>query len=526
MDSQILERPKLKSKTQDATKVLDSVIIGSGFAGLCMGIRLKKAGIKSFVIFEKAESIGGTWRDNTYPGAACDVESHLYSFSFEPRSSWSRQFGPQKEILNYMNYCADKYGLRPYICTNSGVTGAYFDEITGLWEVATESGEKFKARTVVSGTGGLSRPVLPNIKGIDQFKGAKFHSARWDHEYDLKGKTVAVIGTGASAIQIVPAIAPTVSKLLLFQRTAPWILPKLDAKIAKPVRLLFKFVPPFRWVFRKLLYWMHEIGVVAFAIHPKIMKTFEKLGRRYIAKKIQDPILQKQVTPNFTIGCKRVLLSNDYYPALTRENVSLIPHGIVAVTKNGVIGSDNVEHKVDAIVFATGFQAAEATPPFEVKGKNQMDLADIWKNGPEAYLGTCVSGFPNFFMIVGPNTGLGHSSMILMIESQAQYILQCIRSLRKKNVKYLDVKQSAQDKFNREIHDRLAKSVWSTGGCVSWYNTQSGKNTTLWPGFTFEFKARTYFLKTSDFEFVRTNGEKESLSFGTRFSLLAGSPFF
>ncbi|TGK11498.1 NAD(P)/FAD-dependent oxidoreductase [Leptospira fletcheri] len=518
MVAQTLERPS-QSRTSQSTKILDVVIIGSGFAGLCMGIRLKQAGNHSFLILEKGNGIGGTWRDNDYPGAACDVQSHLYSYSFAPKSDWSRLFGPQKEILNYMNDCADKFGLRPHILLNQEVDGAFFDERTGTWEITVADGEKFRARALVGGTGGLSRPALPDIPGIEAFQGVKFHSARWDHSYDLTGKTVAVIGTGASAIQIVPAIAPKVGRLELFQRTAPWILPKPDAAIGGNVRGIFRFLPPLRWLFRKAIYWLNELGVIAFAINPKLMKIFEKFAKGFIVKSVNDPVLQTKLTPNYTIGCKRILLSNDYYPALNRENVHLVTEGIREIKKDSILTKDGKEHKVDAIIFATGFQAAEAVSPFEIRGKNGQLLSDAWKEAAEAYLGTTIAGFPNFFMIVGPNTGLGHSSMILMIESQAQYTLQCIRSLLKKDIKYLDVRKEVQDKYNSEIQERLGRSVWLTGGCVSWYNTSSGRNTTLWPGFTFEFKAKTFFLRPSDYEFVRMDGKEEKISLGSRVSM-------
>lgn len=518
MVAQTLDRPS-QNHVANAEKILDAIIIGSGFAGLCMGIRLKQAGIDSFIILEKGNGIGGTWRDNNYPGAACDVQSHLYSYSFAPKSDWSRLFGPQQEILNYMNDCTDRFDIRQHIRINQEVTSAFFDEKTGTWKVTTQNDEIYQARALVGGTGGLSRPVLPKIPGIDSFKGAKFHSARWDHTYDLTGKTVAVIGTGASAIQIVPTIAPKVGKLELFQRTPPWIIPKPDSSIGNSVKGVFKYLPPLRWLFRKAIYWINELGVIAFAINPKLMKVFEGFAKRFIAKSIPNPTLREKVTPSYTIGCKRILLSNDYYPALNRENVDLVTEGIQEIKRDSILTKDGKEHKVDAIIFATGFQAAEAVSPFEIRGKNGRLLSDVWEGGAEAYLGTSISGFPNFFMIVGPNTGLGHSSMILMIESQAQYALQCIRALRKKNIKYIDVRKEVQDRYNQEIQDRLSRSVWLTGGCISWYNTSTGRNTTLWPGFTFEFKVRTFFLKPSDYEFVRTDGEKARIGWSSRVSM-------
>ncbi len=488
--------------------ILDAIIIGTGFAGICMGIRLRQAGIPSFKILEQKETIGGTWRDNTYPGAECDVQSHLYSYSFEPNPNWKKMFGEQSEILAYMNFCVDKYNLRHLMAFNTSVTGIYFDEKRGLWEVHTENEEVYLSRTVISGNGGLSRPSIPDLPGLKNFKGKVFHSARWDHSYDIKGKEVAVIGTGASAIQIVPAIAPDVKKLNLFQRTPPWIISKADREISDRERLLYSILPITQQIYREYIYWILEIRVLGLVLNPDLMKAFEQAAREYLKKSIKDPVLREKLTPNYLFGCKRILLSNTYYPALERENVNVITSGIKEIREKNILTKEGKEIFVDAIIAATGFQGAEAVAPFEVIGLDNQSLNKTWKEkGAEAYLGTTVSGFPNLFLMTGPNTGLGHSSMIYMIESQAQYITQCIRNIKENKLKYIDVKREVQDSYNVELQRRLQKSVWADS-CNSWYVTKSGKNTTLWPGFTLEFKTKTFAFNPLEYNLVKQNDTK------------------
>jgi len=477
------------------------LIIGSGFAGIGMGIRLEQAGIEDFTILEQADQVGGTWRDNHYPGAACDVESHLYSFSFAPNPDWSRQFAPQKEILDYLVRCVDDFGLRPHLRLGTAVTAARFDQDTGLWDVQTEGGEHLTARVLVSGCGGLSRPSYPDIPGLDSFEGALFHSARWDHDTPLEGKTVGVIGTGASAIQIVPSIAPTVGRLAVFQRTPPWILPKSDRDITASEQRRFRRVPFLQKLARYAQYWRHELFALGFVVDPRINKFAERFALRYLERAVPEPELRAKLTPDYTLGCKRVLLTNDYYPALCRDNVDVVTGGIQEIRPEGILTRDGTLHRLDAIICATGFQAAEAVAPFEVRGRGGRDLNNEWADGAEAYKGTSVAGFPNFFMIVGPNTGLGHSSMVHIIESQVEYILGAVKTLRARGVKLMDVRRDVQDRYNQRLHQRLSRTVWSTG-CVSWYQTTSGKNTTLWPGFTFEFRARTRHFDPAHYELV------------------------
>ncbi|HEX8821274.1 MAG TPA: NAD(P)/FAD-dependent oxidoreductase, partial [Archangium sp.] len=338
---------------------------------------------------------------------------------------------------------------------------------------------------------GLSRPSLPRIPGLAGFQGKVFHSASWDHGYALEGKRVAVIGTGASAIQIVPRIAPRVKQLHLFQRTPPWILSKDDRDIGQGERKLYEALPVAQWLHRQLIYWRLESRVPFFIVAPSVLKLAEREARRFLEQSIPDPELRAKLTPNYVLGCKRVLLSNDYYPALLRPNVELVTEGIQEITRDGLLTKEGTARSVDAIIFATGFQAAEAAAPFPIHGRGGLELEEAWRTNAEAYLGATVAGMPNLFFLVGPNTGLGHSSMVFMIESQAQYVLECIEVMRREGLGSLEVRQDAQERFNQRLHERLDRTVWSTGGCVSWYRTSSGKNTTLWPGFTFEFRWRT-----------------------------------
>ncbi len=466
------------------------VIVGTGFAGIGMAIRLKRAGIDDFTLLEQAGGVGGTWRDNHYPGAACDVESHLYSFSFEPNPKWSRTFAPQKEILSYLEHCVDKHGLRSHLRLNTAVVRSTYDDARGLWRVETSTGDTIEARALVLGCGGLSRPSYPDIAGLADFKGEMFHSARWNHEASLDGKRVGVIGTGASAIQIVPSVAPVAGKLSVFQRTPPWILPKHDPPISKTARARFARFPSLQMLARFGQYWRHEVFATGFVVQPKILGFAERLALRYLKRSVRDPALCAKLTPDYRMGCKRILLSNEYYPALCRDSVEVVTDGIDRVEARGVRTKDGTLHELDALVLATGFQAAEVGSPFEVRGAGGRDLSEAWKPGAEAYLGTTVAGFPNLFIIVGPNTGLGHSSMVLMIESQVRYILDAIKLMRARKLKSVDVRDDVQHAYNERLQARLGQTVWSSG-CSSWYMASNGRNTTLWPGYTLEFMART-----------------------------------
>lgn len=476
-------------------------IIGTGFAGICMGIKLLEAGIRDFVILEKSSDIGGTWRDNTYPGAACDVISHLYSFSFEPNPNWSRMFAQQKEILDYTRHCVEKYGLSPHIRFNQEVTGGTFDETCDQWAIHINNGPDVRANIWVNGMGPLNRAVLPEIKGLEHFTGHAFHSMHWQHDCELKGKRVGVIGTGASGIQIIPNIAKQVGELHLFQRTAAWVLHKPDRAMKAWEQRMFRAVPFTQRLYRSLFYWVNEVTVIALAKRPSLTRFIKMLAERHMKKSGLPPELQKKLTPDYTIGCKRILPSNDFYPTFLLPHVHLHTAGIDRIECNALIAKDGSRTELDVLILATGFEAAEFPASFMVRGRKGQLLSEAWHEGPEAYLGTTVSGFPNMLFIVGPNTGLGHSSMILIIEAQARYIVSCIREMGRTSASTMDVLPEVQRSYNEEIQSRLATTVWNSG-CVSWYRTKAGKNTSLWPGHTFEFMRRTRAVKPSEYQWT------------------------
>jgi cation diffusion facilitator CzcD-associated flavoprotein CzcO len=474
---------------------VDILIIGTGFGGIGMAIRLEQAGFRDCLLLERASALGGTWRDNHYPGAACDVESHLYSFSFEPNAEWSHVFARQSEIRAYMERCADKYGVRSKMRFDSNVVHAAFDEAAGRWSVRTEKGDVYSARVLVSACGGLSNPSKPSIPGLAQFAGKVFHSSQWDAGYPLEGKRVAVVGTGASAIQIVPEIATRVAKLDVYQRTAPWVIPRQDRPIGAAEKALYARAPAVQRLARSAIFWKRELFGIGFFKDPRINKIGQRLALRNIVRGVKDRELRRKLVPTYVMGCKRVLLSNDYYPALGRSNVELVTDPIAEVRAASIATKDGTDRPIDALVLATGFEAAEQLAPFQVIGRNGRALDDAWRGGSEAYRGTTVSGFPNAFLIVGPNTGLGHGSMITMIEAQIEYIVGALAHMRDRRVRALEVKPEDQRAYNEAIHARLERTVWATGGCVSWYRTKHGKNTTLWPGFMYEFQKQ---MKTFD----------------------------
>jgi cation diffusion facilitator CzcD-associated flavoprotein CzcO len=485
----------------------DVIVIGTGFAGLGMAIRCKQAGEHDFAVLEKAESVGGTWRENTYPGCACDVQSHLYSFSFEPNPRWSRMFATQPEIRDYLEHCTDKYGVREHIRFGAEVTAARYDEATARWHVEVNGGEsRYTARVVVAGFGPLSRPEFPAIDGVEDFQGDCFHSAQWDPNVELSGKRVAVVGTGASAIQFVPEIAGEVKQLKLFQRTPPWVLPKPDRPTTPIERLLFRRFPALQRAYRDLIYWRLETRVLGFTLHPRVMKGAELLGKLHIRRAIKDPALREAVTPDYTIGCKRILMSNDYYRTLARDNVEVLTGGVSRVTARGVVDARGREHEVDAIIYGTGFNVHDPLGSLRITGRGGAELGARWREqGLEAYLGTTIAGFPNLFVLVGPNTGLGHNSIVYMIESQVHYVLEAMRTMRERELAAIDVKREVQARFNDDLQDQLAGSVWSSG-CSSWYLDASGKNRTLWPGFTFKFRQATHGFDAQDYELAEFAG--------------------
>lgn len=488
-----------------------TAIIGAGFAGLGAAIKLKESTNHSIIIFERASDVGGTWRDNTYPGCGCDVPSHLYSFSFEMNPSWSRSFSKQPEILNYIRHCSRKYKIEEHIQYNTEIKHLFFDENQGYWILTDQRGNSISARVVIAALGPLNVPIFPKINGRENFKGVNFHSSEWDHDFDLKGKKVAVIGTGASAIQIVPAIADQVAQLTVFQRTPPWIMPKKDKQFSSTTKNIFQRLPSLHKLFREMIYWLMEVRGRGFFGNTIILKIATWVANMHIKNSISDPVLREKVTPKYQMGCKRVLPSNDFYPALQKPNVELVTETIDQITNTGVIGKAGRQWDFDAIVYATGFDSAEYKGrDMTIIGRNGRNLFKEWnKTGPEAYYGIAASGFPGLMFILGPNSGLGHNSVIHIMESQINFILDYIKKLT--NDTFLDLKADIQDEYNHCLQEKLQNTVWSSG-CNSWYRTAEGKNTTLWYGPTYIFRKLTKEINLKDFERVGVKKEKEAFA--------------
>ncbi|MER6732931.1 flavin-containing monooxygenase [Streptomyces puniciscabiei] len=483
-------------------------VIGSGFGGLGAAVRLRREGITDFVVLERADRVGGTWRDNSYPGCACDVPSHLYSFSFAPNPDWPRTFSGQEHIRAYLEHVTDVYGLRPHIRFDSEVKLMTWDAGNLRWEIETARGT-LTADVVVSATGPLSDPKVPEIPGLASFPGKVFHSARWDHDYDLRGKRVAMVGTGASAIQIVPAIQPQVGRLTLFQRTPPWVMPRVDRAISGAERRLHRALPFTTQLRRGLLWGIRELQVQAFTKHPDELGLVERLAKRNMARAIKDPALRAKLTPDYRIGCKRILLSSTYYPALAKPNVDVVASGLSEIRGSTVIAADGTEAEVDVIVFGTGFHVTDMPIAKRVVGAEGITLAESWKNGMQALRGAAAAGFPNWMTIIGPNTGLGNSSMILMIESQLNYLADYLRQLDVLGGRTaLDARPAAVEDWNREVQERMKRTVWNTGGCTSWYLDASGRNTTIWPGTTAEFRRATRRVDLGEYEVIRKPDSK------------------
>lgn len=461
-------------------------IIGAGVAGLCTAIQLRKAGIGQFTIFEKSDGVGGTWRDNSYPGCACDVPSHLYSYSFGINPEWTHKYSPQPEILRYLEQCTDKFGLRGHIKTKTAVTSARFDTTSGTWKIKTDTGEDFEAEVLVSGVGQLNRPSIPAFTGLADFAGCTFHSARWDHSVDLAGKRVAVVGNGASAVQFIPEIAKTALQLTVFQRSANWIVPRNDYAYPKWAREMFHEMPFLSRVYRSYLYWMLEKNFMAFIKDHWFGKLFDKAARDHLAAQVPDAALRAKLTPDYTIGCKRILIADDYLPVFSRPNVELVTERLSRFTANGIETEDGKAREFDVVIFATGFETTSFLAPIDIRGLNGRALADAWRGGPEAYMGVTVPGFPNFFLLYGPNTNLGHNSIIFMIEAQVRYVLQCIKEMMNRDLAYLDVKPQAMAVFAARVQAELSKRVWAAG-CSSWYKTADGHITNNWSGPTIKY---------------------------------------
>ena len=481
-------------------EVLDVAVVGAGFAGLSIAIALKKAGRTSFRVFEKAADLGGTWLFNRYPGIACDVPSFLYSFSFAQNSGWSRSYSPGDEIWHYMKRVSNAYGLAPYLRFNARVTRAQYDEAAQLWHLTFATGETVVARALVTGMGALHVPSFPAIEGLENFTGPKFHSAEWDDDFDVTGKTVAVIGTGASAIQIVPQIADKAQQVLLYQRTPAWVLPRMDRPTSAMMKALFRHVPLLQRLYRAWIYARMELRAVAFTVWPSLMNRLEKLAVAYLDATVNDPKLRKELKPNYTIGCKRVLISDDFYPAMNRKDVALVTSPIREIEKDAIVTEDGKRRPVDAIVLATGFRVTDWIPGAQIIGRGGRDMTREWREAgsARAYLGTVTEGFPNLFMLLGPNTGLGHNSIIFMIEAQTRYTMDCLKWLWSGRAGSVEVRTDVQRAFNERLDSQMRRTVWLSG-CRSWYLNENGTNSTIWPSFTLSYWWKTHRARKRDF---------------------------
>jgi cation diffusion facilitator CzcD-associated flavoprotein CzcO len=473
-----------------AVREVRVAIIGSGFAGLGMAIALKRRGETDFVVLERADDVGGTWRDNTYPGAACDVQSNLYSFSFAPNPDWGRSYSEQPEIQAYLQATADRFDVRRHCVFGADVTTARWDDDARRWLVRTPAGE-FRARVLVSAAGALADPTYPDIPGLDTFAGTVMHSARWDADHDLAGERVAVIGTGASAIQVVPAIQPVVDSIAVYQRTPAWVVPRTDHPVKPLVRALYRLAPGLQKAIRGALYLFREFLVIGMAKQRRFLRPVAKLAKAHLHRQVRDPKLRAALTPDYTIGCKRILISNDYFPAVAAPNAELVTAGIAEIRPHSVVAKDGVERPTDTIVLATGFHVTDLPIAAKICGRGGRSLADVWADGMVSNRSATVAGFPNLFLLVGPNVGVGHTSMVYMIESQVAYVDDALRTMDAEGLEVLETTTEAQEAYRRLIAEKSKGTVWLGGGCASWYLDKHGHNTTLWPDFTFRFRKLT-----------------------------------
>lgn len=479
------------------------VIIGSGFGGQCAAIELLRRGITDFRILERRDFMGGTWCQNSYPGAAVDVQSPLYSLSHEPYA-WSQMFAEQAELEEYTRHVIEKYGLRARTDTGCNVDGVSWDDEAGVWRIATSSRGVLTAQFVINASGPLSTPVIPDFPGRDRFRGRSFHTNDWDHGYDLRGKRVAIIGSGASAAQVIPAIAPEVAHLHVFQRTPHWVLPRPDRRFSPLERRLLGIRPLHR-ALRTAIYWQLETRVVGFKYCDRMLRLVaQRTALNHIRRQIADPALRRAVTPDYTIGCKRIILSNTLYPALARDNVTLHTKddGIAEITETGIRTRSGEEVELDLIVYSTGYDATDGVISYPVAGRNGRTLADFWAEYPRAYLGTSAPGFPNFFIVTGPNTGIGHTSAIFVIESQMKYIMKSIETVLGRGGRTIEVRPDAEQRYTGMIHREMERTVWKKGGCHSWYQSRSGHVIAMFPGFSFTFRMLAARFRPEHHEFA------------------------
>jgi cation diffusion facilitator CzcD-associated flavoprotein CzcO len=477
---------------------LSTGIIGAGFGGVGMGIRLRQEGLEDFTILERGATVGGVWRANTYPGAACDVPSHLYSFSFAPGSNWSRRYAPQPEILEYLEDVTDRYGIRPHLRFNTEATEARFDTGAGKWTVTTDDGEEHEFDVLVTACGQLTRPATPHVDGLDEFEGKVFHSAEWDHAHDLTGEKVAVLGTGASAIQFIPHVAKQASELTIYQRSAPWVLPKMDRTYPEWERKVFERFPLRVGASRLGLFTFFEVGTYGFTGQHWVLAPLAALADAYRQRELPDPALRALATPDYEMGCKRILFANDWYSTLRRENVELVGGSAQRVTPSGVVGPDGVGRETDTIIWGTGFETTRFTSPLKIYGSERREIGEVWGDRPEAYLGMTVAGFPNLFILYGPNTNHGAGSGPYVLECGSNYIIDAIRRMREKDLRWIDLKPETQAAWREEIDRRNRDTVWLNGGCSSWY-VHGGVNTNNWPGPWLEYRRRTRKLNPGEY---------------------------
>jgi cation diffusion facilitator CzcD-associated flavoprotein CzcO len=466
-------------------------IIGAGFGGLGTAIRLSQQGEQDFLVFERESDVGGTWWANTYPGCQCDVPSHLYSFSFAPNPDWTRTYPKQPELRDYLRATAERFGVYERIRFNTKITGATWDEAATRWTLTTQDGATYTADVVVAAPGPLSEPSIPDLPGLEDFAGTVFHTATWDHDHDLTGRKVAFVGTGASAIQAVPEIQPIVDRMTVFQRTPPWVVPHRDRPITRAERFLYRKVPAAQRLVRSMVYGLRELLVPGLVYRPQLMRGVEKLARKHIAKQVPDRALRAKVTPDYAIGCKRILPSNKWYPALGAANVELITEAIAEVRPDGVVSAGGEFREADTIIFGTGFYVTDIPLANIVRGADGRSLAEVWNRSPQAYRGATMAGFPNLFLLVGPNVGLGHNSIVFMIEAQINYVLDALAQMRARGAGRVEVRPDAVKAYNDHLQSKMGRTVWNSGGCASWYIDANGKNTTIWPDFTWRFWQQT-----------------------------------
>ncbi len=484
-----------------------TIVIGAGFAGLGTLIKLKEAGIDDVIVLERADRVGGTWRDATYPGAACDIPSLLYSFSFAANPDWSRAYSPSAEILAHVESLVERFDLAPHLRFGADVTGLAFDQRDAVWDVETADGTTYRARTVVAASGPLANASLPAIRGIETYEGEKILSARWRHDVDLTGKNVAVVGTGASAVQIIPELVRTAGSVKVFQRTPGWVLPRVDVPTPGLAKTVFRHVPLAQRAARTALFWGHEVAATGLVWDTPVTTLIERAGRAHLRLAVKDPWLRRQLTPDFRAGCKRMLMSSDYYPALQADSCKLITWPIATMSPRGIRTSDGIEHDLDAIVFATGYDVQLGGPPYPVRGLGGRVLQDEWDGRAAAHKSIAVHGYPNLWFTTGPNSGPGHNSLLVYAEGQIEYAVTAIRTLVERDLRWLDVRREVQDAHNETIQRRLRRTTWMSG-CSSWYLTADGHNASMYPGFATQYRRQMSSFRLADHDVATRAAER------------------